>query len=68
MPSATTQNAAGDKFSESKKRKIMQDKLTTQKEEIQLLRAELSRLRERTFPSFVQAHDDNIEVADQRKE
>ena len=63
---ATVKSAASERFSEARRRKSMQDRLTTQTEEIQLLRVELNRLRERTFPSFVQVHEEAGAVADQR--
>merc|ERR1712194_964108 len=53
-----------DRFFESKRRKQFQDKITTQGEELQLLRTELDRLREKTFPSFVQVHDERKAIAD----
>ncbi|CAD7935748.1 unnamed protein product [Amoebophrya sp. A120] len=47
------------RFAEARRRKVMQDRMTNQDEELKTLRTELDRLRQKTFPSFVQVHDES---------
>ena len=50
--------AAQQGFREIKGRHVLLDTAKRHTEEIDLLRKELDRLRQKTFPSFVQLHED----------
>jgi len=55
---------AKERFHEAKKAKHLQDKAKDQTDEIMVLRQELDRLRQKTFPSFVQTQQEK-RIADQ---
>merc|ERR1712113_841137 len=50
--------AAQSNFKEVKSRQVLMETAKRHTEEIDLLRKELDRLRQKTFPSFVQLHED----------
>eukprot|EP00391_Amoebophrya_sp_Ameob2_P006024 CAMPEP_0178994128 /NCGR_PEP_ID=MMETSP0795-20121207/7102_1 /TAXON_ID=88552 /ORGANISM="Amoebophrya sp., Strain Ameob2" /LENGTH=1787 /DNA_ID=CAMNT_0020686295 /DNA_START=224 /DNA_END=5589 /DNA_ORIENTATION=+ len=52
------------RFAEARRRKTMQDRISNQEEELKVLRSELDRLRQKTFPSFVQVHEERGGIAD----
>lgn len=55
---------AVERFGNMRKGTSMQAKAKQQTEELAILRQELDRLRQKTFPSFVQIHQDNSYIAD----
>merc|ERR1712113_1044440 len=56
--------AAQTNFREVRARQCLMDSAKKHTEEIDLLRKELDRLRQKTFPSFVQLHDDRPQNPD----
>ncbi|CAD7947262.1 unnamed protein product [Amoebophrya sp. A25] len=56
--------AGNPRFAEARRRKVMQDRISNNDEELKGLRTELDRLRQKTFPSFVQVHEERQGIAD----